>query len=104
MTNVHEIAESKKTTQIAFDSTEVVYSDDKNCLLKASNGRGTIEILLTGNTLNLADQIKEIGSGELTGFFRRRSSGFNADGKRWYIWTFCPTHVSSIQEQELKAA
>lgn len=96
MTTVSDIATKKKITTVAFTSAPTVrYQDEKTCLLDATNERGSIEILLAGETRALLDAFLAQDAGTMTGFFRRRSTGYLADGTRHYIWTFCPTSVEA---------
>lgn len=96
MTTVAEIAKSRKhaTLRVWQRDLKVLFEDDRNILFQGRNQRGRFEILLAEDTLHVARDLREAnGPVTLEGFFRRRSTGFLADGTRHYIWTFCPTGI-----------
>lgn len=96
---VQDIADTKKHASVTFASAAVAFSNEQACLIRAENIRGNFEILLAADTMHLKEEIIDAQIGTLEGFFRRRSSGFQSDGTRHYIWTFCPTGwVVSVAE------
>ena len=109
MNTVSEIADARLAklkrapAQLTYLDTPTVMTDTgTEALLSVRNERGTLEVLLAMETYALKDELLAMGGATLTGFFRRRSSGWLADGTRHYIYTFCPTGIAV--EEEMRAA
>jgi hypothetical protein len=108
MNTVAQIAEERlaklkrNPAQLTYlDTPEIKADTGTEALLSVRNERGTLEVLLAMETYAMKDELMSMKGATLTGFFRRRSSGWLADGTRHYIYTFCPT---GFAVEELKAA
>jgi hypothetical protein len=94
MNTVVEISQTRKrATALVEQGAVKLFDDGKNMLLRATNSRGNFEILLAEDTRHIALDLSDMNTPTtLEGFFRRRS-GLRSNGKKHFIWTFCPTNV-----------